>query len=171
MMITNRDKLKLATMKAKDGLFDEAIEILLLAYQSGISSEADILKVLPYYQKAGRYNELEKVCNEDFIPQLEQLNHSTFSHKCEEIQKSFLSLKLHKLYAKLALCAERENQTKDEKRFISSSQHYYGVYEDLLEQGTKVEKLKEFKNIVKRYGKNSHLWPEFLQKEFSKYIK
>ncbi|MCF6144619.1 MULTISPECIES: hypothetical protein [Pseudoalteromonas] len=69
------------------------------------------------------------------------------------------------------MCAERENQTEDEKRYISFSQHYYGVYEDLLEQGTKVEELKEFKNIVKRYGKNSHLWPEFLQKEFSKYIK
>lgn len=79
MMVTNRDKLNLATMKAKDGLFDEAIEILLLAYQSGISTEADILKVLPYYQKAGRYNELEKVCNEDFIPQLEQLNDASFT--------------------------------------------------------------------------------------------
>ncbi|CAM3928132.1 MULTISPECIES: hypothetical protein [Pseudoalteromonas] len=46
------NQLKLATTKAKEGLFDEAIEILLFAYQSGISSEADILKVLPYYQKA-----------------------------------------------------------------------------------------------------------------------
>ncbi|MBB1411765.1 hypothetical protein [Pseudoalteromonas sp. SG44-17] len=171
MMTTNMNQLKFATTKAKDGLFDEAIEILLFTYQSGISSDADILKILPYYQKAGRYNELEKLCQEQFIPQLEQLNHSTFSHKCEEIQKSFLSLKLYKLYAKLALCAERENQTMDEKRFISFSQQYYRVYEELLEQGTKVEELKEFKSIAKRYGKNSNMWPEFLQKKFSKYIK
>ena len=39
------NQLKLATTKAKEGLFDEAIEILLFAYQSGISSEADILKL------------------------------------------------------------------------------------------------------------------------------
>lgn len=171
MMTTHIKQLKLATSKAKEELFDEAIDILLLAYQSGISSEADILKILPYYQKAGRYDELEIVCREHFIPLLEQLNHSMLSHKCEEIQKSFLSLKLHKLYAKLALCAERENQTMDEKRFISFSQQYYRVYEELLEQGTKVEELKEFKSIAKRYGKNSNMWPEFLQKKFSKYIK
>ncbi|WP_417699025.1 hypothetical protein [Pseudoalteromonas lipolytica] len=171
MMTTHINQLKLATSKAKEGLFDEAIEVLLLAYQSGISSEADTLKILPYYQKAGRYNELERLCQEYFIPQLEQLNHSAFSHKCEEIQKSFLSLKLHKLYAKLALCAKRENHTEDEKRFISISQYYYRAYEELLEQGTKIEELKEFKNIVERYGKNSNMWPKLFQKKFSKYLK
>lgn len=146
------NQLKAATAKAKEGLFDEAITILIQLYKNGIQSDADVLKVLPYYQKAGRYRELESVCQTLLIPQLENLNQSNFSHKCKEIQKSFLSLKLYKLYSKLALCAERENLIKDEIKYSDLSRSYFSIYEKFLAEGTKIEDLKEFKDIVKRYG-------------------
>lgn len=162
--------IKLATAKAKESKYDEAIDILESYYHEGEASDADLIKILPYYQKAGRYKELVSVCNKVIIPKLNKVNQATFSHKCIDIQEAFLNLKLHNLYSKLALCAEREKALEDKDKYTELGRKYFVDYEKLLVIGTEIENKKEFHDAVKLYGKDSADWPFLMKQRFSVYL-
>ncbi|MEF1220959.1 hypothetical protein REH76_24905, partial [Photobacterium damselae] len=85
-------EIKTASALAKDKKFNEAIEVLDSFYSRGVASRDDLIKIIPYFQKAGRYSEVEAYCEKIIVPYLKKDNESVFSHKCVEIQGAFFNL-------------------------------------------------------------------------------
>ncbi|WP_406610728.1 hypothetical protein [Agarivorans sp. JK6] len=159
---------KQASALAKLKKYDEAINLLNeLRVEHQISCSE---KIIPYYQKAGRYNELEKYCIETLIPMDSRVAKNTFSHKCKELQHAFVNLSVYKIYMKLALCAKREKNGFDELRFLSEASLYYEQYETSLAVGEKVELDTEFIEAKKLWGVEYSEWPESYKDKFSDYI-
>lgn len=164
------EMVKAASALAKGKKFNEAIETLIEFYQQGDFTDADLIKVIPYFQKAGRYYELGEFCKLVIIPGLNKVNYETFSHKCKEIQEAFMSLKLHKMYSKLELCAKREEVPLDVLKYKELSEDYYQNYVTLLKEGEEVEERKEYQEYLKLFGNDTSCWPDIIQRSFSKYI-
>ncbi|SEH07617.1 hypothetical protein [Candidatus Venteria ishoeyi] len=164
-ILVNSDKdigenLKLATALAKENKFKESIELLKITLEkiflSGISYPSSThVKILPYMQKAGQYIEIESFCENYLIPNGQEKVKSSFSHKCLEIQQAFCSLHVSDIYNKMALCAKREKAISDESKFEEFSKKYRAEYEELIEQGEKVEKEKRYKRLINRHGRGS----------------
>ncbi|MEZ9950911.1 hypothetical protein AB4395_00355 [Vibrio splendidus] len=141
---------KHATSLAKSKKYDEAIDFLNQLYETNDMSDSDIIKIIPYYQKSGRYGELESYCIETLIPLISSVNERTFLHKCKEIQHAFISLSIYKIYNKLELCAKREKIEADKSKFSSKAVLYYQLYEINLAKGEEIELKLEYleaKNI------------------------
>lgn len=166
----NYQLVKHATSLAKSKKYDDAIQLLSELYKSNEVSDAEIIKVIPYYQKAGRYNELEQYCEEILIPLISNINERNFSHKCKEIQYAFISLSIHKIYNKLKLCAKRENKEDDKSKFSSKAILYYQLYRDNLVKGEKIELELGYTEARSIWGGDHSKWPESLKRRFSQYI-
>lgn len=164
------EQVKNATSLAKSKKYDEAILLLNKLYEDYEMSEADIIKIIPYYQKAGRYGELENYCERVLIPMVSRANERNFSHKCKEIQHAFISLSLYKIYNKLELCAKREKINFDKLKFSARAASYYRLYEDYLVAGEKVELESEFMKAKEILGVDFNEWPEIYKRTFSSLI-
>lgn len=158
---------KRASAFARDKEFDKAIEVLNEVYTQGEPDEAALIKVIPYFQKAGRYDELHEYCTEMLLPKISSYNKTCFAHRCQEIQLAFENLGLHRLYSKLELCAKREKKEQDRLSFHSLSTSHYAEYERLLTMGEKNEKHKEYGEMVSIFGKDTNKWPENIRKMFT----
>lgn len=158
---------KRASAFARDKDFNKAIEALNEVYTQCEPDEAALLKVIPYFQKAGRYDELNEYCTEMLIPKISFYNKTCFAHKCQEIQQAFENLGLHRLYSKLELCAKREKNEQDKHSFRSLSTFHYAEYERLLAIGEKNEKSKEYSEMVSIFGKDTSKWPENIRKMYT----
>lgn len=86
---------KRASAFARNKEFSKAIEVLNEVYTQGEPDEAALIKIIPYFQKAGRYNELHEYCTKMLIPKISFCNRTYFAHKCQEIQQAFENLGLH----------------------------------------------------------------------------
>ena len=162
------DLVKQASSLAKLKKYDEAIDLLNdLRITDQVSCSQ---KIIPYYQKAGRYSELEKYCIEVLIPMDSRHAQDTFSHKCKELQHAFISLSVYKIYIKLALCAKREKLKHDESRFSAKASSYYDLYETNLAEGEKVELSLEFIQAKDIWGIDYQEWPKSYKNRFSDYI-
>jgi hypothetical protein len=161
---------KHATSLAKSKKYDEAINLLNELYETSEMTDAEIIKVIPYYQKAGRYGELESYCIETLIPLIIGVNERTFSHKCKEIQHAFISLSVYKVYNKLELCAKREKTDADKSKFSSKAVSYYQLYETNLVKGEKIELELEYLEAKNIWGTDLSKWPDIFKRKFSHYI-
>ncbi len=127
-----------ATALAKDKKFDEAIGLLVnlvpsMANQGGFS-HAQYTKVIPYFQKAGRYSEVESYCEDVLIGAVKSDCDKTFGHQPKETKEAFINLYASKIYDKLRLCAQRENLSDEVKRFRALQQRHYSKYEAWFEK-------------------------------------
>ena len=161
---------KHATSLAKSKKYDEAIHVLNELYKTDEVSDADIIKVIPYYQKAGRYSELESYCEKTLIPLVSVISERTFHHKCKEIQHAFLSLSIYKMYNKLELCAKREKLDSDKSKFSSKAVSYYQLYETSLAKGEEIELEIEFLEAKDIWGPDFNKWPNTFKCRFSHHI-
>lgn len=161
------EQVKHATTLAKAKNYDEAIFLLNKLYETYDISNSDITKIIPYYQKAGRYDEIEIYCKKVLIPMVSRTNEHIFSHKCKEIQLAFISLSIYKIYNKLELCAKREKINSDRLKFSIKAASYYQLYETNLTEGNKVELQLEFLEMKALWGLNYDDWPEGFTHKFS----
>ena len=161
---------KHATSLAKCKKFDDAIDVLNELYKTDEMSDADIIKVIPYYQKSGRYLELESYCEKTLIPLVSRISERTFHHKCKEIQHAFISLSIYKIYNKLELCAKREKMDSDKSKFSSKAESYYQLYETNLVKGEEIELEKEFLEAKDILGNDFNECPDTFKRRFSHYI-
>ncbi|EGR0063737.1 TPA: hypothetical protein I7753_21375 [Vibrio vulnificus] len=163
-------EIKTASALAKDKKFNEAIEVLDSLYSRGKASRDDLIKVIPYFQKAGRYSEVEAYCEKVIIPNLKKDNESVFSHKCSEIQDAFFNPALHKMYAKLSLCAKREKVKMDEERFGKLSDDAFGKYQSQLTLGESIEDRKGFEQVLETFGQDPDEWPSIFKMKYQHFL-
>lgn len=163
---------KEASAKAKEKNFDGAIETfekaLNLYQKSELFYGRAYIKAIPYYQKAGRYSELEQYCFGFLIPRIQSDVERVFSDKAKSMQQWFaLGVEIN-VYDKLRLCAKRENVSADESRYEEMIDSLSAEYEE-LEKVSEMEQLKaEFKYTVRLFGPYNKAgdWPEVFIKKF-----
>lgn len=123
--------MKSATALAKEYRFDEAIELLKnlvpsMAKQGGFS-HAQYAKIIPYFQKAGRYSEAERYCESVLLKATKSDCYKTFAHQPKATREAFSNLHTSKIYDKLRLCAQREKLPGEVKRFKALEQRHYAL--------------------------------------------
>ncbi len=153
---------KKASGLAKDNQLNEAIELL----KSIIPEMAKLggygksyVKIIPYFQKAGRYQEGVDYTENVLIPYIKQDCCKVFGHRCEEMQQAFQFINISKAYDKLRLCAKREKVPGDELKFEQLSLDAHERYANLLPKAELIELKKEYKKYQSLYGKDYSLWP------------
>jgi len=162
---------KIASSLAKDNRYNDAITTLDSFYSKNDASTDELIKVIPYYQKAGRYIELNDYCEKVIIPKLKIHNALMFSHKCQEVQNAFLNLALHKMYAKLSLCAKRESLNSDLEMYSSLSTKAFEEYQNYLKLGENVESQKEFEKLKELFGLDPSDWPNTLRERYQSFFR
>lgn len=169
-----RESTKTATALAKIGDYDAAILLL----QSIIPKMAKIggysggsyTKIIPYFQKAGRYKEGVEYAEITLIPAVRSDYKKTFDHKCKEIKEAFQNLGVASVYEKLKLCAKREKLPDDESLFEEYAKDFHSQYEKLLKAGELIELKKEYRQALDLFGKNPSIWPESVRKRLAPFI-
>jgi hypothetical protein len=156
-----------ATSLAKSGDLDASIELLKSTIERmktvGGYTNNGYTKIIPYFQKAGRYEDAIDYCLSHLIPAVKADCRITFRQKCEEIQEAFIELSKHQIYDKLRLNAKRESLVDDEQRFSGFANQHYSNYEKLLKLGSAKQKEIEYKEIERIFGENISCWPECFQ--------
>ncbi|WP_305422558.1 hypothetical protein [Photobacterium leiognathi] len=162
--------IKAASALAKEQRFNEAIDVLDSFYSQGEASRDDLLKVIPYFQKAGRYSEVEAYCKKVIVPNLKSHNESIFSHKCVEIRDAFFNLALHKMYAKLSLCAKREKIRDEEENYNKLSDDAFIKYQSQLAIGERIEDRKGFDQALEMFGKDPNDWTNIFKMKYLHFL-
>ncbi|MDP2716651.1 hypothetical protein [Rheinheimera sp.] len=165
------DELKASSALAKENKFDEAIELLKCTLRKIFLSDTSYpsstyAKIIPYFQKAGRYSEIEPFSVEYLVPEIELKAKKSFSHKSSEMQNAFGAIYVSDIYKKMALCAKRENLESDEGRFMNFSQEYRVKYLELLELGEKTSLQLEYNNTLEIFGSDTKKWPDIFKRKF-----
>jgi len=162
--------LKETTSLAKSKDFDGAISLLNEIYLSYDVLDSDVIKIIPYFQKAGRYSELEKYCLEVLIPLVIKINRKIFSDNCKQTQVAFICLSVSKIFNKLVLCAKREKNEDDQFKFYYKEKEYYKKYEEYLSAGDQLQ--TEFFDLVMNdtFGLEPEKWPETFKNKYSCFI-
>lgn len=161
---------KKASGYAREKKFNAAIKILdriimrLRRYELDHSSVC--IKVIPYFQKAGRYEELESYALKTILPALERRAELTFRHKPKLMQSVFYSLQVSRVYDKLRLAAQRERRQSDFERFNQLSKQYWDSYETLLPKAEADAKSAEFIEMQEMFGNDYSTWPEPIRNRF-----
>ncbi|PSU86707.1 hypothetical protein C0W42_19665 [Photobacterium kishitanii] len=162
--------IKTASALAKDKRFNEAIEVLDSFYSQGEASRDDLIKIIPYFQEAGRYSEVEVYCEKVIIPNLKNDNESVFSHKCVEIREAFFNLALHKMYAKISLCAKREKIKVEEEKYSKLSDDTFEKYQSQLVLGESIEDCKGFEQVQETFGRDLDDWPSIFKIKYQHFL-
>lgn len=166
---------KKATILARAGNYNEAISLLKEAVsemaRTGGYSNGGYTKIIPYFQKAGKYQEGVDYSLGTLIPAVKNDCAIAYSHKCREIKESFTNHSISQIYDKLRLCAKREGNIEDEVFYAKLSEGAWREYERLLSVGERIELEKEFKEALKLYGASTSDWPSFIKKKFIDFIK
>lgn len=165
------DLMKNASAEAKNKNFILAIEITKKALskikQSNLLySHASYTKVIPYYQKAGLYSEVEKYCLDELIPSIREAFKKGMSHRCTEIQEVHFYQSIARIYDKLRLTAKREKSCEDEIRFIKEYNFYENKWRDLQPRAERLELEKEHKEMLEIFGTDTSSWPDIIKKRF-----
>ncbi|KPQ20222.1 hypothetical protein [Halomonas sp. HL-93] len=169
-----RESTKTATALAKSGDYDGAISLLQsiipkMAKTGGFSGGL-YTKIIPYFQKAGRYKEGVEYAERTLIPAFRDDCKKTFGHKCKEIQEAFQNLGVSSVYEKLKLCAKREKSPDDESLFERYAKDFHSQYEKLLEAGELIELQKEYEQAIDLFGKNPKSWPDSVRNRLARFI-
>ena len=161
---------KKATSLAKNNEYKKAVKILTKAFRKIGKKEgvdkAYLAKVIPYFQKAGMYNEVENYVLNEAKSYAEAESKSLFSHKVAEVQESMFNLIMALLYEKLELCAKREKKEDDRKRFSEIKEQYKQRREILNNLGEIKECKISIKKYEKMFGKDTTKWSDTFKDVF-----
>lgn len=165
--------IKRASAEAKSRDFVAAIEILKKAYQQTQYSElfyaSGFTKIIPYFQKAGRYDEVETFCVTELVPLVRSEVKRVFSRKVPTMQEWFFFINIAPIYDKLRLCAQREGMSEDEQRFNEE----YNIY---AQKHAKLRPIAEHEQLRKEYLDFIGIvptykdWPCVLKKRYAHFI-
>lgn len=163
-----------ASSLAKSGDFNAAIEILKIAINRmkavGGYSNNGYTKIIPYFQKAGRYKEAIDFSFSHLIPAVSEDCKISFQHKCTEIQEAFTESSKHQIFDKLRLNSKREGIKSDEEKFDNLSKIHFENYKNLLSLGEKRQLKIDFEESINIFGSNFSDWPDVLQRKFESLI-
>lgn len=163
--------MKKASVEAKNKNFTLAIEIVKQALnkikQSNLLySHANYTKIIPYFQKAGLYSEVEKFCLEELIPSIRDAFKKGMAQRCCEIQEVHFYQYIARVYDKLRLVAKREKLGEDESRFFEEQNFYEKKWQALQPRAEKLELEKEYKEMIGVFGAETSSWPDAIKKRF-----
>ena len=85
------DLMKKATASVREENHDLAVNFVnealnKIKLSKLLYSHADYTKIIPYYQKAGRYSEVERLCLDKLVPSIRGALQKAMSQRCQEIQ-------------------------------------------------------------------------------------
>lgn len=164
--------MKLATAKSKENKYSEAVEILKVALSKISKSallygHASYTKIIPYFQKAGRYQEAEKFCIQYIIPATAEAIKNGMSQRCKQIQDLHSLQHKSAIYEKLFLIAKREQNTDDQKQFAAKKLEIEQAILTARPLAEEQERQKEIKEMQSVFGANTNSWPEVIRKKLS----
>lgn len=169
-----RQHLKEATALAKSQQYDEAIQILITiidySKKAGGLNDADYTKIIPYFQKAGRYEEGVSFALNTLMKAVQEDKQKRFSHKVPEIAEAFCSFSQSKIYKSLSLISKRENLTDKAAAFIKLSESKFEDYKKKLETGHNLQLVKDFEAYKAINCRPPSQWNEIAKKKFQKLI-
>ena len=164
-----------ATSLAKSGELDAAIDLLKSTVKKmqtvGGYSNNGYTKIIPYFQKAGRYGEAIEYSLNHLVPAVKADCKITFQQKCDEIQEAFIELSEHQVYDKLRLNAKREGAKHDEEKFEILSKLHFSNYQKLLKIGNENQRKIDYQEILNLFGPDYSQWPELFRKKYADFIK
>lgn len=169
--------IKKASLSARDKQFDKAITFCKDAYE--ITKKSDLIygkrlaKILPYFQKAGRYKEAEPYCRDVLIPLHNANIVRVAKHKHAKMKEWQFFLLLPVLFDKLRLAAKREGDKEDESRFIQEVQAYTVKCEELKDVADYEQRKEEYSTLKRAYESAKMSIddaPELLRKRFKDFI-
>lgn len=160
-------KVKGASEFARHKKFDNAIRILdeliddLSNYN--LDHSAICVKIIPYFQKAGRFPELETYISSKLIPVAIAVRQKAFSHQNDMIQDAYCHLLLSEIFDKVRLCAKREKIADLEALYSKKSNEHYEFYLSSLERGEAVQSEESEKELKRIFGSDKSKWPDSLK--------
>jgi hypothetical protein len=162
------DSIKDASAKARERDFDGAIEIMKNVLDKIWASndrftDDTYTKILPYFQKAGRYSEAIDFSENVLIPKLAK-KHSPLM----TTDRAFMCLYVSRIYGKLALNAKREKNLEDETFYKNLANEIYESYDELREKGAEEDLKSEYLYISELWGSDVSRWPSSLKERFKR---
>jgi len=160
-------KVKEASEFARQKKFDKAIGILdsliddLSNYN--LDHSAICVKIIPYFQKAGRFSELETYISSKLIPVAVAVRKKAFSHQNNMIQDAYCYLLLSEIFDKVRLCAKREKVADLEALYSKKSDEQYELYLSSLEKGETIQGEESEKELKRIFGSDKSKWPDLLK--------
>ncbi len=166
---------KQATIEAKNKSFVEAIDVMKVALEKVKKSEllysdSTYIKVIPYFQKAGLYTEVEEFCLNELIPSIRTAFHKGMPQRCIETREVHFFQYVSKVYDKLRLAAKREKNGVDETRFIKERESYSRKWQMLQPKAQQIELEKEYLEACDVFGNNIDEWPEVIKRQFNMFL-
>jgi len=172
--ISRLTKASSARAKNKDfnGAITEFDRALLLMSQSGLFYGRKYVKAIPYFQKAGRYSELEEYCDRVLIPLVEKNIEDVFYDKPVVTKEFFLVGVLVNIYDKLQLCAKRERVEGDFEKYGKRLDSLMAEQNTLRVNSERESLRLEYNDLAKFLGElkdNYENWPKTLRERFKEF--
>jgi len=131
---------------------------------------ASYTKIIPYYQKAGLYNDVEKYCLDELMPSIREAFKKVMVQRCTEIQEVYFYQYIARIYDKLRLTAKREKHHKDEGRFLRECSFYENKWQELKPRAEMLELEKEYKEMIEVFGTDTSSWPDTIKSRLESFI-
>lgn len=164
--------MKAATAKSKENQYSEAVDILKIALSkiaksTLLYSPSDYTKIIPYFQKAERYQEAEQFCLDQLIPDTISAVKRGMSQRCKEVQALHSLQYKAAIYDKLILIAKRESRPLEEKKYSTQKLEIEKAINEARPIAEKRERDKEIKEMESVFGADTALWPEAIRKKLA----
>ena len=165
-----QNQTKKATAFAKDGDYCQAITILKklipVMAESGGFSASSYYKIIPYFQKAGRYQESLNYTKEVIIPAVISDRQSSHGHCVPETLQALTHNCISQIFNKLALAARREGKKEHSDSFIALEKEHYDKYQVLLKIGEQKQLESEYQEFIRLLGEDTNQWPLSIRRKF-----
>jgi len=169
-----KENLKKATAYKKAGDLNSAIDLLMLTVDfmksHGGFGHKPYTKIIPYFQKANRYDEGVRYALNELIPAVTEDTKRTFRHKEPEIGEALCAHSIGSIYQALSLAAKREKRTDDQQRFFDLSEAMIARHKRLLDVGSKKQLEAEYIEYKAIFGLPTSEWSETAQMKFAPLI-
>jgi hypothetical protein len=167
--------MKKATASVKEDNLDFAINFVSEALKKMklsklLYSPANYTKIIPYYQKAGRYSEVELFCLDILVPSVRVALQQAMSQRCQETLEVHLYQYISRIYDKLHLAAQRDDNPDDKARFIKEHNFYEAKWRELQPLAQIIELDKEFQEMKELFGADFTIWPNVIKDRFESFI-
>lgn len=167
--------MKEASAKVREKSFTEAILLVKEGLDktkdsSLLYSHASYTKVIPYFQKAGRYSEAEPFCVDILIPLIRVAIKKGMNQRCAETQEVHFFQYIAKLYDKLKLIAKREGKAQDKERFTKEYNFYQNKWNELQTKASQIELENEYQEVLALFGSDTSEWPRVIRRQFQSLI-
>ena len=162
------DLIKLASQAQREGRNVEALNLMKEVIQQGTDTGEALdrgvfTKIIPYFQKAGLYLEMEPYCHEHLFLHWNRSISRSLGHQPVDIQKAYFFLGVSKVCSKMALAAKREKQVTDEQNFLKEAKHHNSLYTQHKSIGEQEQLEIEIKELIELFGEDRTKWPPVFQ--------